>query len=476
MRRLVAVSNRTSSALGSQAGGLAVAVGEALVETGGLWFGWSGEISADKPRGVRMFSEGGIDYAVSDLTEDEHDHYYLGYANRALWPIVHYRVDLAVFHEEDFAAYEAVNQRFARLLRPQLRPDDIVWIQDYHFFMLGDDLRREGWDGPIGFFLHTPFPAPEIFKAVPEHARLARALCSCDLIGFQTEQDAENFRRYLTHEHGGVEREDGTVEVFNTVVRAQAHPIGIDAEDFTQLTQSEGAISACKKIERFIGERDLIIGVDRMDYSKGLPQRFEAVSQLFVHHPEFRGKVSFTQIAPPSRSKVEEYQELRLELNELAGQINGEYGDLDWIPIRYLARSYRRDELSGLLRVARIGLVTPLRDGMNLVAKEYVAAQDPEDPGVLVLSRFAGAADQLEAAVQINPYDPSSMADDLKTALTMPLEERKARHASLLENVKTHDVQWWRKGFLDALDAACADAKAASDRVNRASRPVEIAS
>lgn len=476
MRRLVAVSNRTARALGNQAGGLAVAVDDALVETGGVWFGWSGEIAAEKPRGVRLFSEGGIDYAVSDLTADEHEHYYLGYANRALWPICHYRVDLAVFHEEDFAAYEAVNQRFARLLAPQLKPDDIVWIHDYHFFLLGDGLRREGWDGPIGFFLHTPFPAPEIFQAVPEHARLARALCSCDLVGFQTRQDAENFRRYLTHCHGGVEREDGTVEVFNTRVRAQAHPIGIDAADFQQLTQSDGAQRACAKIERFLGDRDLIIGVDRMDYSKGLPQRFEAVAELFVHHPEFRSKVSFTQIAPPSRSTVEEYRELSGELNEMVGRINGEYGDLDWIPIRYLARSYGRDELAGLYRFARIGLVTPLRDGMNLVAKEYVAAQNPDDPGVLILSRFAGAAEQLKAAVQVNPHDPSAMADAIKSALTMSLEERRQRHAELLDCVQSEDVRWWRRNFLAALDAACRGAEAAPESTRRASRPVEFAS
>ncbi len=454
MGRLIAVSNRTAAgeATGSS-GGLAVALLDALSETPGSWFGTSGEIVNDA-KGLRIFSENNVDYELTDLTQEEHEGYYLGYANSALWPIFHSRTDLAAFDNHEFKIYSSVNERFAKQIAARVRRDDTIWVHDYHFLLLGKDLRDEGVESPIGFFLHIPFPAPEIFKTLPEHARLARAMTSFDLIGFQTEKDRTNFERYLVDECGGIADEDGSIRVFESKIQTGAYPIGIDAKEFANLTQGDAAREAAARLGRFLGERNLIIGADRMDYSKGLPQRFEAIGSVFDNYPDLRGKVSFTQIAPPSRGEVHEYAELRRELDQLAGRINGDYGELDWIPIRYLARGYRRDELAGLYRLGRVGLVTPLRDGMNLVAKEFVAAQNPDNPGVLVLSEFAGAAERMEAALIVNPHDTSAMAEAVVTALQMPLEERRERWTDLHHAVFDFDAAWWQKSFLKDLQTA----------------------
>ncbi len=451
MGRLVAISNRTAADPGARAGGLAVAVWDSLQKTGGLWFGWSGDVVSHLPRGLQTFTDDGVDFALTDLTETEHQKYYIGYANRALWPVFHYRVDLATFDSDAFTTYTAVNQRFASLIAPRLQADDTVWVHDYHFLLLGDYLRHAGWTGKTGFFLHIPFPAPEVFRTLPEHKWLARSMCAYDVIGFQSKRDRENFSRYLQEDCEGKDLGDGTLSAFDQTVIAKTYPIGIDPESFRKAGQSELAEKAISRISRFLGGRSFVIGVDRMDYSKGLPQRFEAVGQLFDDYPDTHGKVSVTQIAPPSRSKVEEYRELRVQLDELAGRINGDHGDLDWIPLRYLARSYQREELAGLFRIARVGLITPLRDGMNLVAKEFVIAQEEEDPGVLILSEFAGAAEQMPEALIVNPHDRDKVAETIYRALNMPLETRQESWCKLRKTVVEQDISWWRQRFLDDL-------------------------
>lgn len=451
MGRLIAISNRTAADASARAGGLAVAVWESLTSTGGIWFGWSGNIVEDSVGEPETFTDEGVEFVTTDFTEAEHDGFYLQYANRVIWPVFHYRVDLAHFGNTDFATYAAVNERIAGLVVPRLKEGDSVWVHDYHFLLMGDFLRRGGWQGPIGFFLHIPFPSPEVFKALPEHERIARAMCEFSVLGFQSETDRSNFVRYLVENYDAVDEGDGWISVFGRKIRANAYPIGIDAEGFAKASVSQRASTAASRIGRFLGGRNLVLGVDRMDYSKGLPQRFEAVGKLFDHFPSTRGRVSVTQIAPPSRSKVEEYRDLRIQLDELAGRINGDYGDLDWIPLRYLARSYDRRELAGLYRIARACLVTPLRDGMNLVAKEFVMAQDPDDPGVLILSEFAGAAEQLSDALIVNPHDTFKVAETIYQALEMPLDERKARWEKLRDIVEKQDISWWRHKFLDDL-------------------------
>lgn len=453
MGRLIAISNRTAADPGARAGGLAVAVWESLKSTGGVWFGWSGDIVEQPTRSLHTLKDDGVEFVLTDLSQDEHDQYYLQYANSVLWPVFHYRIDLASFNSDAFQVYAAVNQRIATMVADRLRAGDSVWVHDYHFLLMGDSLRRVGWDGPIGFFLHIPFPPPEVFRALPEHLWIARAMCAYSVIGFQSEQDRSNFTRYLMEDCKAKDLGDGRFEVFATTVKIEAYPIGIDATSFEVAAKTEKASEAAERIGRFLGGRSLVIGVDRMDYSKGLPQRFEAVGRLFDDYPETHGTVSVTQIAPPSRSKVEEYKELRQTLDRLAGRINGDYGDLDWIPLRYLARSYVREELAGLFRIARVGLVTPLRDGMNLVCKEFVMAQDAEDPGVLILSEFAGAAEQMKAALLVNPHDTRKLAEVIHHGLTMPLEERKERWTQLRQVVTEQDVSWWRQNFLKDLDA-----------------------
>lgn len=452
--RLIIASNRTAGPGAPRAGGLAVAIADALAERGGgVWFGWSGEILERETRGVRVFAEDNIDFALADLTRTEYEGYYLGYANRALWPVFHYRVDLAYFDEAEFAAYEDVNRRFGRLLAQLTRPTDTVWIHDYHFLLMGQEMRSSGWDGPMGFFLHIPFPAPEVFSSLPQHQRLARGLCAFDLVGFQTDRDASNFRRYLVESCGAVVEEDGRILVFDRIVQVEAFPIGIDAQDVLNLATGPEGMAAAERVGKILESRALVLGVDRMDYSKGLPQRMEAFGRLLDLHQELHHQVSFLQIAPPSREDVDVYQTLRVELDRLSGRINGDYADLDWMPIRYLARGYSRGTLCGLYRMARVGLVTPLYDGMNLVAKEFVAAQDAEDPGVLVLSEFAGAAEELQAAILVNPHDVAGTADAIHKALMMPLDERRERWEVLAAAVRERDIAWWRHKFLGALES-----------------------
>ncbi|MEM1384005.1 MAG: trehalose-6-phosphate synthase [Pseudomonadota bacterium] len=454
MGRLILASNRTATPGAPRAGGLAVALWDALSERGGgIWFGWSGEVLDRETRGVRLFAEGEIDFALADLTEEEYDGYYLGYANRAIWPVMHYRVDLAVFDEPAFVQYEAVNRRFGRLLSQLLRKEDIVWVHDYHFLLLGRELRYNDWRGPVGFFLHIPFPPPEVFAALPNHAQLAYGMTEFNLLGFQTSRDTENFSRYLVEHHEAERGKDGTLRVHDRTIRVAAFPIGTDPAEIQQFAEDPVAREGADRLGRIIDNRSLVLGVDRMDYSKGLPQRLEAFGRLLDDNEELRGRVSFVQISPTSRSEVNAYADLREEVDRLAGRINSDYADLDWTPIRYLARSYPRETLAGLFRLARVGLVTPLHDGMNLVAKEFVAAQDPEDPGVLVLSEFAGAAEQMADAILVNPHDIGGVADAIERALVMPLEERQQRMRRLAETVASRDIAWWRREFLSALEA-----------------------
>lgn len=451
MERLVVISNRTAADPNSRAGGLAVALWDALKASGGLWAGWSGTIVEDEPAVAHEGDGEEVSFLLTDLTRGEYEGFYLNYSNSVLWPVFHSRIDLAFFDRTAFETYLAVNHRLAELIAAQLRPGDTVWVHDYHFLPMAYLLRRQGWQGRIGFFLHIPFPTPDTFRALPEHAWLARALCEYDVVGFQASADRSNFARYLVDSCEADEKEAPDYRAFGCRTRLGVYPIGIDAAGFEKAAESEEAKRAARRIGKFLDGRDLIIGVDRMDYSKGLPQRFEAVGALFDNYPDLHGKVSVTQIATPSRTNVDEYRALREELDQLAGRINGDYGDLDWIPLRYLARAYSREELAGLFRIARIGLVTPLRDGMNLVAKEFVMAQPPEDPGVLILSEFAGAAEQLDAALIVNPHDRWAMAQSMRIALDMPLEERQTRLQAMRKVVLEQDVAWWRKLFLDDL-------------------------
>jgi trehalose 6-phosphate synthase len=454
--RLVAVSNRVADlSSDTQSGGLAVAVGEALQEAGGLWFGWSGETAEDARVAAPSVQDfGAVRTATIPLTPDEHADYYLGFANMCLWPVCHYRVDLARLERRHERAYFAVNERFAQALTPILRPDDRIWVHDYHLIPLGSRLRRRGASHAMGFFLHIPFPPPEMFAAVPRHEELARSLFAYDVVGFQTRRDRENFARYAEEFLAGFRRPGNRLTIPGRTIVAEAYPIGIDAESFSADARRCAASPEARALAQYLHGRKLIVGVDRLDYSKGLPERARGYEALLDAFPVHCGDTTFLQIAPPTREGVEAYDDVRREFEAIAARLNGRYGELDWTPLRYIHRALPRETLAGVMRLSRVGLVTSLRDGMNLVAKEYVAAQDPENPGVLVLSRFAGAAEQMTEALLVNPHSPEGMAAAIHRALNMSLNERRERHAALLAHVTQEDLSWWRKRFLRALGAA----------------------
>jgi trehalose 6-phosphate synthase len=393
----------------------------------------------------------GVTVATVDLDETDYQEYYNGYANKTLWPLFHYRVDLTAFDRSFGEGYERVNRRFAETLAPLIEPDDLVWVHDYHLIPLARELRKLGVKNRIGFFLHIPWPAHQLIVTLPGHRQLVDAMFDYDLVGFQTPEYLQAFEEYVLNEAGGMRVGPSRLKAFGRVVRAGAFPIGIDAADFALMVRTargrrmRDIMTACTVF------RHMIVGVDRLDYSKGLEERFLGVERFLADNPDLRREVLMLQIAPVSREGVEAYQEIRARLDALSGRINGEFADVDWTPIRYVNKNYRRDELAGIYGAARVGLVTPLRDGMNLVAKEFVAAQDPEDPGVLVLSRFAGASNQLKDALLVNPNSPEEIADALKRALAMDRAERIRRWRALFENVQREDVTAWRDAFVNAL-------------------------
>ncbi|HEX8234169.1 MAG TPA: trehalose-6-phosphate synthase [Caulobacteraceae bacterium] len=454
MSRLIVVSNRVNPPTGSgneSVGGLAMALAAALREYSGIWFGWSGRTAPEFSGQIQLQKIQGVTVATVDLDEQDVLEYYNGYANKTLWPLFHYRIDLTQYDRSFGEGYERVNKRFAETLAPLVEAEDLIWIHDYHMIPMARELRRRGIGNPIGFFLHIPWPARQLVTTLPRHRRLVESMFEYDLIGFHTEEWAEAFRDYVVHELGGEVLEDGRVSAFGRSACVGVFPIGIDAEEFMALGGSEAGLASEQRMRESLGERRMIVGVDRLDYSKGLEERLAGYEHLLASCPELRERVFLLQISPISRDDVEVYQELRNRLDALSGRINGEYSTVDWVPIRYVNRMYRRDELAGIYRAAAVGLVTPLRDGMNLVAKEYVAAQNPRDPGVLVLSRFAGAAGQLKDALIVNPFSMEEVADALKRALSMEKPERVRRWESLIHNVCTESVDTWRDRYVERL-------------------------
>jgi trehalose 6-phosphate synthase len=450
MARLVIVSNRVaiSKGRGVAAGGLVVALRD-LLTPGSLWFGWSGRLAAYPASRPVEVEAGGITYATVDLTAEDHRGFYVSFANSALWPLLHFRPGLMRFRREDYQTYLSVNRTFARQINLLLQPDDSVWAHDYHLIPFGRLLREQGFAGPTGFFLHVPFVPPPMLEAMPVARELIADLCAYDLVGFQTEDHARHFRDCArlwlgATVHGEWVRLDGHL------VRAFANPIGIDAAAFHQTAIRAVGTRQVRRIADSHAGRLLAVGADRMDYSKGLPQRLEAYGRLLERHPEHRRNVRFVQICARSREEVDEYRHLRAELGGLARCLNSRFAEVDWTPLLYSTRAAPRTTLAGLYRMARVGVVTPLSDGMNLVAKEYVAAQPADDPGVLVLSRFAGAARELTEALLVNPFDPDAIADALHRALAMPLSERQQRHAALLRTVMCMTAQSYRQRFLEA--------------------------
>lgn len=460
MSRLIVASNRVADIdKAVQSGGLAVALEDALQRGRGLWFGWDGTtVDEDASLGIKLQQHNGIRTATIPLTRRDYEEYYLGFSNRALWPTFHYRLDLAHFEHAFVDGYRRVNQRLAQSLAALIEPDDLIWVHDYHLMPLAEELRQQGVKDKIGFFLHIPFPSPDFFSAIPEHTWLAKVMFAYDVVGFQTSSDTANFIRYAVENLEAEIVDNDRVRAFGRTITARAFPIGIDPDSVFEMAHTPEADAHMARLQRRSMANMFVLGVDRLDYTKGLPGRMRAFRRLLELYPDLRKRVTMMQIAPPTREEVEAYTDIRQELEGLSGSINGEFGDFDWTPVRYIHRAIPRATLAALFRASQVGLVTPLRDGMNLVAKEYVASQDPEDPGVLVLSKFAGAAEDLVEAIAVNPYDTDEVAEALHAALTMPAAERRERYESLIVRVRTNNVERWREAFLDTLKVASPEA------------------
>ncbi len=451
--RVIVVSNRVGlpSEGKARAGGLEVVMRSFIKRNRGIWFGWSGQIAQRGDEHVRTVERGGVTYITTDLNRADYQEYYNGFANRMLWPILHYRLDLVEFSNRDMGGYLRVNEKFADILHRFIKPDDVIWVQDYHLMPLAKALRERGHRNRIGFFLHIPFPPPEVLATLPKHERSIYPLCHYDLVGFQTEGDANNFAKYLIHQFRVPSRDGRTFNVNNRTVRVGAFPVGVETAEFERLARRSARIADVAEVQASIADRPMIIGVDRLDYSKGLDVRMRAYEHFLGTHSHWRGKVTYLQITPRSRSEIKEYADMERRVRETVGRVNGHYGEAAWTPIRYVNRTYSRTLLAGLYRCSRVCLVTPLRDGMNLVAKEYVAAQAPENPGALVLSQFAGAAVECSSALLVNPYDQEAVAAAIDQALSMPLDERKARHRDMITKLAANDIKDWGERFLLAL-------------------------
>ena len=445
--RLVVVSNRlpaTAVGRGREVGGLVSALVPALTEQAGIWLGWSG---AEREPGLRLRVEDGEAFtrAQFDYPLTWRERFYAGFCNQSLWPLFHCMPGRVRYIDDEWECYVEANRAYAQLVAQAGDASADVWVQDFHLMLVARELRKLGHRGRIGFYLHVPFPPLDVFETMPWAREVMAALLDYDLVGLQSARWADNF--FMTAR--GLLGVDAELRARN---RVRVIPVGIDPDRFAE--ESQGAQTAeLGSFEAMLGGRQLLLGVDRLDYSKGIPERLEAFARLLERYSEWRGKVSFVQVSVPTRSEVPEYAELRRKVEALVGRINGAFGEADWTPVRYLYRSYDQGTLARLYRHAAVGVVTPLRDGMNLVAKEYVASQDPDNPGVLVLSQFCGAAEHMTLAQLTNPYHKDGVAADLDAALRMPREERIARHGALKAVVWKDTAGAWARSFLDHLRA-----------------------
>ncbi len=453
-RRLVVASNRVIDPGKPAAGGLAIALGDMMKRTDGLWFGWSGDIHDGPDAGpvpIRTQAYGRTTLAQVDLSQAEHDDSYAGFVNALLWPVFHNQVTHADFNEQFFRRYEQVNKKFAATLAPLLKDDDVVWVHDYPLMLLGEELRRLGCRQRIGFFNHIPFPTSAALRRIPQHEHLVRSLFSYDLIGMQTQRDLGRFHEYMAIQVHGRRPDAQHVQAFGHTVRVQHFPIGIDAARFIAQRPGADADEVLARVRAESGKRTLMVAADRLDYTKGLPERLEAFRLLLERYPQCRRQVTLVQIAAPSRESVAAYVAIRDKVKDLVKAINTKFGSGDWTPVMHIDDTVDRAAMPEIFSLGRVGLVTSVADGMNLVAKEYVAAQDPRSPGVLELSVEAGASEQLTQALMLDPENPADMAEMFHRGLCMPLKERRGRHAALWQNVQEQDLGWWHDRNLGAL-------------------------
>lgn len=447
MSGLTIVSNRLPAVEKRKtvSGGLVVTLNSPETH-GAKWVGWSGKLA--KPNGAppRVIELPSFVLHPLDLSEEDYKGYYLGFSNQVLWPVLHYRPGLLRFERTDYEAYLRVNERFAAAGLAASGPKDVIWVHDYHLIPVAAALRRMNWRGPIGLFLHTPVPSRSALALLPCWAEIRDMPSAYDVIGVQTPQDARHLKDFLR-----TGANDAGTKLTPEILSC---PAGIDVEAFQADASKSGHSDLARRLIDSLGDRALMIGAERMDYSKGLPERCDAYARLLAARPEHIRRVSFLQIASRTREDIPDYRSLKHDIDRIVGEINGRLGDFDWTPVRYVTRPVARRDLAKLFRMARIGIVTPLRDGMNLVAKEYVAAQDADAPGILILSEFAGAAAALSGALIVNPYDKDAIVGAMHQALIMPDDERVARHRLNIAAVRRDSASRFARTFLFALRSA----------------------
>jgi trehalose 6-phosphate synthase len=442
---LIVVSNRVAvpgTPRARIAGGMAVAMKAALKNRNAVSFGWSGELADGAMAESRRMRVNKVDYVFFDLSTVDIKEYYSGFAKNVLWPVLHYRVDLQKYSRLNASGYLRVNRLFAHRLSLLLDDEAVVWVHDFHLMPLARELRLRGRRNAIGFFLHAPCAPPDVLQAMPSHDEILGSLAHYDLVGFQTENDRNNFEHYLVSQ-GAKPMRDGALEKDGRRVRLGVFPVSVETATYRRLARIAAHSPLVRQVRSSLGDSRLVLSVDRIDCSKGILHRMRAFERFLEISPAWRGKATLLQVAPARDPDDKRFGEIEAELAGLIGRINGRFGDTVWTPIRYVNRSYSRGELAGICRLADAALVTPLRDGMNLVAKEYVAAQDSDDPGVLVLSQFAGAAYELDRALIVNPHETDAVAVALKSALELALPERRERHATMLRRLMDWDIEAW---------------------------------
>ena len=455
MGRLILVSNRLPLSITKRkgklnfkpsVGGLATGLSSLYKRKNGLWVGWPGLALKGEEREVaRTRLESERCHPVF-LTQQEIEHYYHGFCNKTIWPLFHYFTQYVVYSKEFWGSYKKVNEKFRDAVLEVLKREDVIWVHDYHLMLLPKLLREEAPEACIGFFLHIPFPSYEVFRLLPWRKELLLGMLGADLIGFHTYDYAQHFlnsvRRILGYEHTL-----GQINTEERVVKVDAFPMGIDYERFSSAVNDPAVQREVRKVRRHVGDRKTILSLDRMDYTKGILERLEAIELMLEKHKELQGNFTFIQISAPSRTKVHAYQQMREGIEQMVGRITGRFGGKGGAPVDYRYQGYPQEDLVAFYRAADLALVTPLRDGMNLVAKEYAASRVDGD-GALVLSRFAGAYGELRGAIAVNPYDIESMADSIYQAITLDPEERRERMQRMRRTVSRNDIYWWLERFL----------------------------
>ncbi|PLY00831.1 MAG: trehalose-6-phosphate synthase [Desulfuromonas sp.] len=442
--------------LKAASGGLVTALTPVLLKHHGMWIGWPG--CPDSPAlqaQLKSFEEKqGYSLVAVDLDEEQVDQFYYGFSNETLWPLFHDMLGHCHFNAEYWQSYCEVNRQFARQIVASAPPGKMVWVHDYQLLMVGEEMRKLGFDGPLKFFLHIPFPSADLFRRLPWRRKIIEAMMEYDLIGLQTLHDRKNFvacvREFYAEVTAETKRRHTLLYWRGRKVRVGHYPISIDFDEFNEQAMEEEVAEKAQQLHDHLDKRQLVLGIDRLDYTKGVPERFVAFERMLTKYPELKRKVSLLQVVVPSRTVVPEYQQLKNQLDQLAGRINSSFGGPGWQPIHYVFRSLNRADLLAHYRACEIALITPLRDGMNLVAKEYCAAS-VDNNGVLILSEFAGAADQMHKhALLVNPYDVEAMADTLCKAVVMQQEERTWRMKLLRNGIKRNDVYRWVDWILES--------------------------